>query len=288
MSLPAVPKAEKPEHPYADMTTTGRMAGFPLHLLCRGCGYGSIGQAICRIFKDEKLDPVKYPLIVGVGCYSQLPLILPGTSYMVLHGRGPAVATGLQLTNPELKPISIQGDGDSVSIGTNHLIHAARRNIDMVVIMLNNKIYGMTGGQVAPTTPTGMYSTTSPYGYEEPAIDAAELVRAAGATYIARWTTAHMREFMKSIKTALNHKGFSFIEIHSQCVTYFGRKNKMAAPVEIFKWIRDRAVKIEKAKNMNPEELKDKFIIGELLKIEKPTLSDMKYKIINDLRSKSK
>jgi 2-oxoglutarate ferredoxin oxidoreductase subunit beta len=287
LSLPSVPKAEKPEHPYADMTTTGRMLGFPLHLLCRGCGYGAIAQAICRVFKDENLDIVKYPLIVGVGCYSQLPLLLPGTNYMVLHGRGPAVATGLQLANPELKPISIQGDGDAVSIGTNHLIHAARRNINMVVIMLNNKIYGMTGGQVAPTTPTGMFSTTSPYGYEGPEIDAVELVKAAGATYIARWTTAHLREFMKSFKTALNHKGFSFIEIHTQCVTYFGRKNKMSEPVEVFRWIRDKSIKIEKAKNMSPEELKDKFIIGDLFKIDQPTLSDKKYEIMKNLRSKS-
>ena len=146
----------------------------------------------------------------------------------------------------------------------------------------------MTGGQVAPTTPTGMYSTTSPYGYEEPPIDAVELVKSAGATYIARWTTAHMREFIKSVKTALKHKGFSFVEIHSQCVTYFGRKNKMADPVAIFKWIRDHAVKIDKAKNMSPEELKDKFLIGEFLKIQRPELSDVKYKIIEDIRSKSK
>ncbi|MHA1377540.1 MAG: thiamine pyrophosphate-dependent enzyme [Candidatus Helarchaeota archaeon] len=279
-------KAEKPEHEYADITMMGRMMGVPLHFFCRGCGYGAIAQAICRVYKDENLDPCMYPLIVGVGCYSQIPLVLPGYSYMTLHGRGPAVATGMKLANPKLKPISIQGDGDAVSIGTNHLIHAARRNIDMIVIMLNNGIYGMTGGQVAPTTPTGMFATTSPYGYEEQPIDAVELVKAAGATYIARWNTAHMRDFIKSIKTALNHKGFSFIEIHSQCVTYFGRKNKMGDPVQIFRWIRDHAVKIEKAKDMSPEELKDKYIIGEFLKTERPTLSEVKYKLIKDLRSK--
>jgi 2-oxoglutarate ferredoxin oxidoreductase subunit beta len=286
MSLPPIPKSEKPKHPYGDMTMTARMIGVPLHIFCRGCGYGTISQAFCRIFKDENLDQVKYPFIIGVGCYSQLPIVLPGTSYMVLHGRGPAVATGLKMANPFLKPISIQGDGDAVSIGTNHLIHAARKNVDMVVIMLNNKIYGMTGGQVAPTTPTGAYSTTSPYGYEEPTINAIELVKAAGATYIARWTTAHMREFIKSVKVALKHKGFSFIEIHSQCVTYFGRKNKMAEPVTMFKWLRDRAVKLEKAKNMSPEELKDKIVIGEFRKITRPELSDIKYKIIGDLKGK--
>lgn len=286
--FPSIPKAEKPEHEYADMTMTYRMIKLPMHLLCRGCGYGAIAQAFCRVFKDEKLDPVKYPFLIGVGCYSQLPIILPGTSYMTLHGRGPGVATGLKLANPHLKPISIQGDGDAVSIGTNHLIHAARRNIDMVVVMLNNKIYGMTGGQAAPTTPTGMYATTSPYGYEENPIDAVELVKAAGATYVARWTTAHMRDFIKSVKTAIKHKGFSFIEMQSQCVTYFGRKNKMADPRAIFRWIRDSAVKIEKAKNMSSEELKGKYLIGEFVKVEKPELTDTKYRMIDDLRSKSK
>ncbi|MFX0134417.1 MAG: thiamine pyrophosphate-dependent enzyme [Candidatus Hodarchaeota archaeon] len=286
MSLPPIPKAEKPEHPYGDMTMTARMIGVPLHIFCRGCGYGTVSQAFCRIFKDENLDQVKYPFIIGVGCYSQLPIVLPGTSYMVLHGRGPAVATGLKMANPFLKPISIQGDGDAVSIGTNHLIHAARKNVDMVVVMLNNKIYGMTGGQVAPTTPTGSYSSTSPYGYEEPTVNAVKLVKAAGATYIARWTTAHMRQFIKSVKVALKHKGFSFIELHSQCVTYFGRKNKMAEPVTMFKWLRDRSVTIEKAKNMSPEELKDKIVIGEFLKVTRPELSDIKYKIIEDLKGK--
>ena len=286
MSLPPIPKVEKPDHPYGHVTYTAKLMGSPLHIFCRGCGYGTVAQAFCRIFVDEKLDIVKYPFIIGVGCYSQIPIVLPGTSYMVLHGRGPAVATGLKMANPDLKPISIQGDGDAVSIGTNHLIHAARKNVDMVVIMLNNKIYGMTGGQVAPTTPTGAYATTSPYGYDEPTIDAVELVKAAGATYIARWTTAHMRQFIKSVKKALKHKGFSFIELHSQCVTYFGRKNKMKEPVEMFRWLRDMSVPLAKAKDMSPEELKDKIVVGELVETTRPELSDTKYKMIEDLKGK--
>lgn len=289
MSLYSLPtRSEKPEHPYADMTLTGRMASIPVHFFCRGCGYGAIAQALCRVFKDDNIDPVLYPFVVGVGCYSQIPLILPGYSYMTLHGRGPAVATGIKLADPQLKPIVISGDGDAVSIGTNHLFHTARRNVDMILVMLNNKTYGMTGGQVAPTTPTGMFSTTSPYGYEEEPVDAVELMKTARATYIARWTTAHMRDFIKSFRIALQHKGFSFIEIHSQCVTYFGRSNKMSEPVEVFKWIRDHSVKIEKAKDMDPEELKGKYIIGEFINIEKPEFSDIKYKLIDQVRNGSK
>ena len=144
----------------------------------------------------------------------------------------------------------------------------------------------MTGGQVAPTTPTGAYATTSPYGYDEPTIDAVELVKAAGATYIARWTTAHMRQFIKSVKKALKHKGFSFIELHSQCVTYFGRKNKMKEPVEMFKWLRDMSVPLAKAKDMSPEELKDKIVVGEIREETRPELSDTKYKMIEDLKGK--
>ncbi|MHA1785885.1 MAG: thiamine pyrophosphate-dependent enzyme [Candidatus Helarchaeota archaeon] len=284
LSIPA--NAEKPEHPLTDMTMTGRMAGIPLHYFCKGCGYGSIGQAICRVFKEENLDEELHPFIVNVGCYSQIPGILPGHSFMALHGRGIAVATGLKMANPKLKPISIHGDGDLVSIGTNHFIHGCRRNIDMVVILLNNKVYGMTGGQVAPTTPTGYYATTSPYGYEESPIDAVELAKAAGATYVARWTTATIRNFMKSLKKAIHRKGFSFIEIVSQCVTYFGRKNKMAEPAQLFRYIRDNSVKLDKAKDMKKEELEGKWVIGEHLEIEKPTLWDRKKAIIEALGRK--
>ncbi|NHI94385.1 MAG: 2-oxoacid:ferredoxin oxidoreductase subunit beta [Candidatus Lokiarchaeota archaeon] len=265
---------------------TGRMAGIPLHYFCKGCGYGSIGQAMCRVFDEEKLDPLLYPFIVNVGCYSQIPGILPGYSFMALHGRGISVATGLKMSNPELKPISIHGDGDLVSIGTNHFIHGCRRNIDMVVILLNNKVYGMTGGQVAPTTPTGYFATTSPYGYEEEPIDAVKLAIASGATYVARWTTATMRDFIKSVKKAIKHKGFSFVEIVSQCVTYFGRKNKMSDSVALFKYIRDNSVKIDKAKNMSDEDLKGKWVIGEHLETQRPTLWDKKSEIIESLRRK--
>lgn len=282
MSYIPIPKSpEKPEHPLGPFTNTGKLTGgLPIHLFCRGCGYGAVGQAITRVFVEENIDIKKYPFIVNVGCYSQMPLVLPGDCFMALHGRGLAVATGIKMANPELKPISIHGDGDLLAIGTNHFVHACRRNIDVVIILLNNKVFGMTGGQTAPTTPTGYRATTAPYGFEEEPIDSVELAKACGATYVARWTTANLRQFMKSFKTALDHKGVSLIEIVSQCITYFGRKNKMAEPIQTFRFIKDNAITIQQAKGKSPEELKNKWIIGEHVNITKPELSEIKYDLI--------
>ncbi|MFX0135306.1 MAG: thiamine pyrophosphate-dependent enzyme [Candidatus Hodarchaeota archaeon] len=271
---------EKPDHPMVKYTFLGKKFGLVRSLFCTGCGYGAIAQLINRVFAEESLDINKYPFCVGVGCYSMIPILMPGKNLMNLHGRGCAVATGIKMANPELKPIVIAGDGDLLSIGTNHFIHAARRNIDMVVLLLHNSIFGMTGGQVAPTTPTGMVSTTSRHGYLQPSIDPVDLAKVSGATYIARWTTAHPVQFMKSMKKAIHHKGFSLIDMVSQCVTYFGRYNKMKESVEIFKWIKENSISIKKAQEMSEENLKDKFIVGEFLEIEKPTLTGEYIKLI--------
>ena len=271
MSLLLSP-SEKPEHPITPYTITGRTIGRPINLFCRGCGYGSIAQAFGRVFRDNDLDPEDYPLIVGVGCYSMMPIILPGQCLMTLHGRTLPVATGIKAANPKLKPICIAGDGDLLSIGTNHFVHTCRRNVDIVAVLLHNKVFGMTGGQAAPTTPTGMSATTAPYGFREPTIDGAEVAKACGATYIARWTTAHMRQFMKSLTKAINRKGFSYIEVVSQCVTYFGRKNKMPEPVECYRWIKGNSVPIAKAKDMSAKDLEGKWVVGEFLETERPEL----------------
>ncbi|MHA1298190.1 MAG: thiamine pyrophosphate-dependent enzyme [Candidatus Helarchaeota archaeon] len=279
-----IPSKENPDHPYEDMTYTGRKFNVMVSFFCSGCGYGSIAQMLNRIYKDNNLDQNKYPIINGVGCYTMIPLILPGKTFMVLHGRGPAVCTGIKLAHPEMKPISIQGDGDALSIGTNHFIHAARRNVDMVLLLLHNKIYGMTGGQTAPTTPTNWKASTAPYGVLEKEIDAVELALTAGATFVARWTTAHPRQFMKSMtKALLEHKGFSLIEIVSQCPTYFGRRNDMADPVELFNWIKENSVTIKKAESMSKKELKNKTIIGEFRQERRPTLSESYMKLIDSL-----
>ncbi|MHA1264897.1 MAG: thiamine pyrophosphate-dependent enzyme [Candidatus Helarchaeota archaeon] len=280
------PPEEKPGHPIGKLTMSGKMLGQPLHIFCRGCGYGSIAMNFCRFFAEENLDATKYPFFVGVGCYSAIPVVLPGYSLMTLHGRTICTATGAKLTKPELKPICIAGDGDLLSIGTNHFIHGCRRNIDMLVTLLHNKVYGMTGGQSAPTTPHGAKTTTAKWGYLEPNIDAVELARVSGATYIARWTVAHPRQYMKSWKKALAHKGFSLVEIISPCPTYFGRKNDFPEPIDLFRWIKNSAISLKKATEMTVEELGDKIIIGEFVDEDRPEFSEVYQQLIDQVKVK--
>lgn len=285
---------EKPEHPYLEECYVGDMLGNYSSRFCAGCGYGIIGQMYTRVFADEKLDPHKFPLIVGIGCYAQIMLLVHAKAQKVLalHGRAPAVATGIKMARPETKPIIFSGDGDSMGIGGNHFIHLCRRNLDCIEFVFNNSIYGMTGGQGAPTTLYGAKSTTTPYTMFENRADAVKLALAAGATYVARTTVAHPRTFMKYFKKALRHKGTSVIEIVTPCVTYFGRKNldnlgsegdegkKMDTAGKMLDWIRKNSVRKNQAKFMSEEELFNKYVIGEFRHdTTKPEYSDEYAKI---------
>ncbi|MGY5875776.1 MAG: thiamine pyrophosphate-dependent enzyme [Candidatus Thorarchaeota archaeon] len=207
---------------------------------CPGCGNGEITNAFLKAVKDlGHEDLSKFAFVSGIGCGAWIPSPhFEADTLHTTHGRAVAFATGLKLARPELEVVVISGDGDLAAIGGNHLIHAARRNIDMTVICSNNLIYGMTGGQVSPTTFTGDRTTTSPYGNAERPFDLARLVAAAGANYVARWTTAHPIQAVRSIKTALTRKGFSFIEMLSQCPTAYGRRTKSGGPVEMIKWFK--------------------------------------------------
>ncbi len=287
MSLPPyIP--DRPLHPYELISYTGRAFGQAFGIFCRGCGYGEIAQLLCRIFQDEKLDEKLYPFIVGVGCYSGLPMMLPGRMFMTPHGRTLPVATGIKLANPKVTPICVAGDGDNLAIGTNHFIHTCRRNIGIILLMVHNGIYGMTGGQVAPTTPQGMHATTAPYGFLETELDGVKLAVNAGATFVARWTTAHPRQFIKSFKKALIWKGFVFIDMISQCPTYFGRQNDMPEPLDVFNWIKGNSIPLEKVKDYSEEELHGKFIIGEFVASPRKELSEIYIDLIHDVRGKKK
>ncbi len=268
----------EPEHPMVKLTAGYQMMGKYVSFFCSGCGYGIIAQCLCRAFDKLKLDPIKFPKILGIGCHSLMAFIVPGPAMMVLHGRAIPIATGMKLANPEIKPIVITGDGDCLAIGTNHFVHAARRNVDMVVLITTNYIYGMTGGQVSPTTPFGSKTTTSVYGNAERSIDVVKLAKACGATYIARWTTAHPRQLTKAIMEAIQHKGFSVIEVVSQCVTYYGRFNNLRGAPAMYKWLKENSVRIDKVGGS--EEMGNKIVVGKFLEEKNvPTLRE-RYEII--------
>jgi len=207
---------------------------------CPGCGNGETTNAFLRAVRDlGHEDLSEFAFVSGIGCGAWIPSPhFKADTLHTTHGRAIAFATGLKLANPELKVVVISGDGDLAAIGGNHLIHAARRNIDMTVICSNNYIYGMTGGQVSSTTFSGDRTSTSPYGNPERPFDLARLVAAAGANYVARWTTAHPIQASRAMKAALEKKGFTFVEMVSQCPTAYGRRAKAGGPVDMIKWFK--------------------------------------------------
>ena len=207
---------------------------------CPGCGNGEIINAFLKAVSDLGYEDLrKFAFVSGIGCGAWIPSPhFKADTLHTTHGRAIAFATGLKLSNPELKVVVISGDGDLAAIGGNHLIHAARRNMDLTVICSNNYIYGMTGGQVGPTTFTGDLTTTTPYGNPERPFDLARLVTAAGANYVARWTTAHPIQAARSIKTALERRGFTFIEMISQCPIAYGRRTHAGGPPEMIQWFK--------------------------------------------------
>ncbi|MFX1559292.1 MAG: thiamine pyrophosphate-dependent enzyme [Promethearchaeota archaeon] len=207
---------------------------------CPGCGAGEVSNAFLKAVKELGHENLaEFAFVSGIGCSAWIPSPhFKADTLHTTHGRAIAFATGLKLSQPELRVVVISGDGDLAAIGGNHLIHAARRNMDMTVICVNNYIYGMTGGQVGPTTFTGDHTSTTPYGNPERPFDLARLVTAAGANYVARWTTAHPNQASKSMKTALEREGFVFIEMISQCPTAYGRRTHSGSPPEMLKWFK--------------------------------------------------
>ena len=240
-----------------------RKAGLPL-IFCPGCGDGTVLNVFLRAVEEMGIFH-DLALVGGIGCSGWLPTYLQSDVLHVLHGRAIPFACGLKLTDPRRKVVVFTGDGDCVGIGGNHFIHGARRNIDITVIMINNGIYGMTGGQVAPTTPLHGRTQTSPSGNLEFPFDVCELARSAGATYVARWTAAHPIQLLKAMKEGIEHKGFSFIEVMAQCPTQAGRYIEGSSdPGELLRLLKKRAVSLEKAKGASQEELAGKFIVGKL------------------------
>ena len=267
-------------HPLAEKYL--RKSALPL-FFCQGCGDGTIVAALMRAIDELDIrDEVAFAS--GIGCAAWIPVFVDADVIHSMHGRAIPIATALKVTNPNRKVMVFAGDGDCVGIGGNHMIHAARRNVDLTVVMVNNAIYGMTGGQTAPTTPHHATTKTTPVGNAEFPFNACDLAIAAGATYVARWTTAHPVQITRAFKEAINHKGFAFIEIVSQCPTQTGRLiNGSGDPVENFRMLKNRAVTMAKAEKMSAEELAGKVVVGRLHQVDgRAEMCDEVYALMGD------
>jgi len=251
-------------------------------IFCAGCGNGIVINTFFNGMEmaEKSLDNIV--MVSGIGCSSRIPGYIRCDSLHTTHGRPIAFATGAKLANPDMDVVVISGDGDTAAIGGNHLIHGARRNINLTVICINNSIYGMTGGQISPTSPKGSFGSTAPYGAIEAPFDLAELVTAAGASYVARWTTAQPVQLSNAIKKGLLNDGFSFIEVISQCPTYFGRKNKLRSPIDMLNWMKENSVVKRKADTMNKEELAGKIIVGDFVERSRPEFSQSLCTLVNE------
>ncbi len=206
------------------------------HIWCPGCGIGTTVNCFARALESSKVNLDKVAIVSGIGCTGRVAGYTSLDSFHTTHGRAIPFATGLKLANPELQVVVYSGDGDLFAIGGNHFIHAARRNMDLKVICVNNLTYAMTGGQTGPATPDHVISTTSPYGVFEPAFNLVQLAEAAGAAYVARWTTYHVMQLSRSMGEIMKKKGFCFIEIVSPCPTLYQRRNKMGDGLDTMKF----------------------------------------------------
>ncbi|MEA2071519.1 MAG: thiamine pyrophosphate-dependent enzyme [Asgard group archaeon] len=264
---------EANEHPMDSLLRWDRLP----HVWCSGCGLGSILSCLVQGIAHSGIDPQKISVVSGIGCAGRASGYLNLDVFHTTHGRAIPFAIGLKLGNPELNVIVFSGDGDLFAIGGNHIIHAARRNIDITVICSNNFNYGMTGGQLAPTTPDKAWTTTSPYGNVEPPFNLVNLVASAGASYVARWTALNVRRLQDSIEEAMNHKGFSFIEVISPCPTTFGRKNTFEEGLKMLEYFQENAI-IKHGEDPNKSQIKlgKEIIIGKFVDktSEKATLSE--------------
>ncbi len=248
-----------------------RMDRMP-HIWCPGCGIGTTVNCFAQALESSGLDLRTTAIVSGIGCTGRVAGYMNLDSFHTTHGRAIPFATGLKLANPGLKVVVYSGDGDLSAIGGNHFIHAARRNVDMTVILINNATYGMTGGQVAPTTPMSAVASTTPYGNFETAFNLPALADSCGAVYVARWTAFHVRHTTKAIKEALLKKGFSFVEILAPCPTLYSRRNKLGDGLAQMQYYQ------QSSEIRHGAETKDvalgfqgKIIVGKFVDRERPT-----------------
>lgn len=253
------------------------------HIWCPGCGNGIVTRAIVKAIDALGLKKDDVCVVSGIGCSSRAPGYLDFNTLHTTHGRAIAFATGVKLANPKLNVIVITGDGDASAIGGNHLIHACRRNIDITTVVYNNNIYGMTGGQYSPTTPSGDKGTTAPYGNIDNNFDLCELAKAAGATYVSRGTIFSANALQKQVENGIKNKGFSFIEAITTCPTYYGRKNRKGDAVVMTNYLKENAVVLAAWNKLTDEEREGKFVVGEFYNNPKPEFTEKYEALIKSL-----
>ncbi len=269
-----MPEKEHLAHSYLRQTKR-----FP-NVWCSGCGIGIVMGALIRAVDRIGLSKDEVAVVSGIGCSGRMPVYLDFNTMHTTHGRALAFATGLKLAQPALNVIVVMGDGDALAIGGNHFLHAARRNIDLTAIVVNNFIYGMTGGQYSPTTPLESRATTAPYGNIEQPLATCELAIAAGASYVARTTVYHALELDKFIEQAIRKQGFGLVEAVSYCHTTFGRLNKLGTAVDMMRRLKDQSVPLAAAEKLSLEERSAKIVRGVLCDVDKPEYTALYDQII--------
>jgi 2-oxoglutarate ferredoxin oxidoreductase subunit beta len=259
------------QHPMSRFLREDRMP----HIWCSSCGLGTTLTCFIMATMETGIDPNNMAVVSGIGCTGRVAGYLNFDSFHTTHGRAIPFATGLALANPDLKVVVYSGDGDIVAIGGNHFIHAARRNMDILCVCVNNFTYGMTGGQAGPTTPITAKATTAPYGSFEYPFNIPYLAAASGANYVARWTALHMRRLKKSFQEALNKKGFRVIEIISPCPTAYSRKNRLGTGLDVLKYYHANSIIQHGADPKDADiEMGGKLIVGKFLDVERASYRD--------------
>jgi 2-oxoglutarate/2-oxoacid ferredoxin oxidoreductase subunit beta len=262
-------REDRPDNPVEPLLRMDRMPS----IWCPGCGIGTTVNCFARAIEKTGWDLDDMAIVSGIGCTGRVAGYAKVDSFHTTHGRAIPFATGLKMANPKLNVVVYSGDGDLSAIGGNHLIHAARRNMDITVICVNNFIYGMTGGQVAPTTPPGAVASTMPFGNYDPAFNLPKLVASAGAVYVARWTAFHVRQVSKAMKEAMLKPGFSFVEVIAPCPTLYQRRNRLGDGLEEMKYYKEKSVKMNGADPSDPAldlRMRETIGVGKFVDIDKP------------------
>ncbi len=255
------------------------------HIWCPGCTYGIVFKSILRAVDAQQLDRNDIALVSGIGCASRLPGYVDFNTLHTTHGRALAFATGIKMSRPDKQVLVVSGDGDATAIGGNHFIHACRRNIDITLLVFNNYIYGMTGGQYSPSTPTDRFASTMPYGNVDAPFDIPSLAKGAGASFVARGTAFHAAGLDKLIVDAMRHKGFSVVEIINACPTTFGRRNKFKSPTDMLLWMKETFLPVAAFEKLPPDKAAGKFPMGVLHRREgAPEYCEAYYGMIERLK----